>query len=397
MISWLTNASKKRVIDLIKGFMLEHPKYREDAANVQNKYAFDERPKRGVIVDGTSGDRVKMAADNYMGRMSSFAMLTHYNGKPNTTVEWIRENFNVLEQLDPLRRKFPSAPGTYLFKVESLPDDSKNIPGTLTITPVLDIIGEPIIHFLDTGLAEASLSKAPIYPGAIRLWLGKRALLNGVDYEVDSETGVVTFQKVGPVDETITADYKYISEVSYDVPFYRGRASHSMINGLTIAFGDRVQENDEWAIVVYDKRKDVGEAYGGKFEMSFDILAFSKDAEDREKLSDYLIMKVLESQGKLGTEGFELLEINPGGENEDVFNPETDEFYYESSISLSLRVDWSIIVPLPVEVFRIEMTSKAAETETGYLDGSFTLDKLNATQISGRLAVGREYSYERIS
>ena len=397
MISWLTNASKKRIIRLLKGFMLEHPRYRGDADNVQNKYSFDERPQRGIIVDGTSGDRVKMSADNYMGRLNSFAMLTHYNDKPNTTVEWVRENHNVLEKIDPTRRTFPGPEGVYLFKIDSLPDDSRKVPGYYTCTPVLQVYKEPLIHFLDMGLTSANLSRYPIYPGSVRLWLGKRALLNGVDFEIDSETGSIEFLKSGPVGGEITADYKYFSDTREKVPFYRERADIEIINGLVLAFGDRAQENDEFAVWVTSERKDVAEVYGGKFEMSFDLVVFSKDAEDREKLSDYVIMKMLESQNALGFEGFELLDVNPGGENEDVFNPETDEFYYESNVSVTMRVDWSIYVPLPVDLWRIEQTSKALETETGYLDGTFTTDLSKVLQERGVLGVGRDLTYERIS
>jgi hypothetical protein len=396
MISWLTNASKKRIIELLRGFMLEHPRYREDAKNVQNKYAFTERPGRGIIVDGVSADRVKLAADNYMGRLRSFGMLVSYNSKPNTTVEWVRENNNVLSQTDPTRRTFPVPEGVFLFKVTSLPDDANNVPGHVTVESIFDIFDEDLITFTDGGLFESTLAHSPVYPGSVNLYQGTKLLLNGVDYEVESDTGVVHFLKPGPIGFGITADYRYIGETRTEVPFYREKPDVDTIPGLIIAYGDRSQMDDEWAIVISHDRKETADMYGGKFEMSFNLVAFSKDAEDREKLSDYIVMKVLESQPRLGFEGFELLDINPGGENEEVFNPDTDEFFYDSSISLTLRVDWSFYIPLPIEIKRITATSKAVESSQGYLDGSYTLDNLRMLESSGIFSLGRTLTYERL-
>jgi hypothetical protein len=179
--------------------------------------------------------------------------------------------------------------------------------------------------------------------------------------------------------------------------FKKEEANNTMLPGVVLAFGDRSVENDRFDVVVTSERTDVAEVFGGKFEMNFDIIAFSKDSEDREKLSDYLIMKILEKQNKLGFEGIELLDVAPGGENEDVFNQETDEYFYESNISLSFRVDWSIYKPLPIVIWRGEMTSKTQEQEKGHLDGSYTYDLLNVDPVgTSVLSIGRNLTYERM-
>ena len=137
MIIWLTNATKKKIIKEIKKILYDHPKYRADSDNVQNKYAFDQRPQRGVIVSSTSADRVRLSADNYVGRLSSFCMLMNVGEAPNTTIEWIRENNNILEQISKDRTVFPSPPGSYIFEIETIPDEANNIPGTFTVEPFL--------------------------------------------------------------------------------------------------------------------------------------------------------------------------------------------------------------------------------------------------------------------
>ena len=398
MISWLTNATKRRIILEIKRILAEHPRYMSDSENVQNKFAFDERPQRGVIVNGTSADRVRLAADNYMGRLSSFIMLTPEKDSPNTTVEWVRENYNVLENFSPNRDSFPSPPGVYKFQVQRLPDEARNIPGLITVDPILTVLGEYIITFNNAGVLQGQISRGNLYPGSVRLWLDKRiALIPGVDFTVDNETGEVLFLKSTPIDGVIYADYRYILPTQGPYEFRKEQFDVQMIQGAVIAFGDRTQENDKFNIVVTDSRVDVADVYGGKFEMNFELIAFSKDSEDREKLSDYLVMKILEKQNALGFEGIELLDVTPGGENEDVFNPETDEYFYESSINVSFRVDWAIYNPLPVVIWRSELNSKEEEQDKGHLDGSYenNLLRIDPTSIS-TLEIGRGLTYERM-
>lgn len=396
MISWLSNATKRRIIKEIKGMLYEHPRYRADSENVQNKFAFDERPQRGVIVNGTSGDRVRLAADNYMGRLSSFCMLSPVSGFPGTTVEWVRENNNVLEGFAANRDSFPSPPGVYQFDVVRMPDEARNIPGLVTISPMLTILGEHIVTFNDYGVHTGQISRSSLYDKSVRLWLNNRiALIPDVDFSIDYQTGEIIFKRTTPNDGTITADYRYIVPVQGPYEFRKEQFDVNMLPGAVIAFGDRPQEADRFNIVVTEDRVDVANVYGGKFEMNFDLIAFSKDSEDREKLSDYLVMKILEKQNSLGLEGIELLDVSPGGENEDVFNPETDEYFYESNISVSFRVDWAIYSPLPIVVWRGEFNSKQEEEAHGHLDGSYTNDLLKVDTRSN-LSIGRQLTYERM-
>lgn len=399
MIAWLSNATKERVIREIRKILKDHPKYRADSENVQNKYAFDERPSRGVIVNGVSAERVNLSADNFMGTLSSFCMLVPIDGKPCTTVEWVRENYNILEKVSSSRDVFPSPPGIYKFEVKSLPDVGRNTPGYVIMTPILTVHNEPLIMFGSNHDTEAQLEHQNIYPGSVRLWLdSRRALLPEIDFTVNNETGAVTFLKETPPGDFIHADYRYILPEGDPKPFYTEKFDVDMIPGAILAFGDRAQECDKFAVVVTDERTEVAKVYGGKFEMNFDLIAFSKDSEDREKLSDYIVMKILERQNALGFEGIELLDISPGGENEEVFNPETDEYFYDSNISMSLRVDWSIYVPLPIVVWRAEMTTKQMEQETGYLDGTYKTDSLIAEPNGhSSLIIGKDLTFEKIT
>jgi hypothetical protein len=398
MIISLTNATKRRIIYELKNILYDHPRYRADSENVQNKFAFDERPQRGVIINGTSADRVVLSADNYMGTLVSYAMQAPVGKKPNTTVEWIKENKKTLNDHDPSGNSFPTSPGVFLFKIVKMPNVPEKISGTLEMTSIQDYAGEPCIVVPTSEFGEAQLSNQDIYPGSVNLVAdGRTVLLPEVDYTVDSSSGLITFLKTGALTSNITADYRSYGVKSATYDFMPETVREDFISGLQIYFGDRTQENDEWAIVISPDRNEVAKLYGGKFEMSFDIVAFSKDAEDREKLTDYIVMKIMERQLALGTEGIELLDVAPGGENEDVFNPETDEYYYESNISLRVRVEWGITIPLPLKITRHTFVSKIMEEASGYLDATFSTDNLRVEPHVVEAQVGRIYNGERIT
>ena len=127
---------------------------------------------------------------------------------------------------------------------------------------------------------------------------------------------------------------------------------------------------------------------------------FLRDSEDREKLSDYIIGEILNKKLSWGFEGIELLDISPGGESEEIYNAEIDDYYYDSAVSLTVRVDWESHVSLPIQNFRIEQTSKAEEQEKGYADGSFVLDLLRTgdlTDVAGvSTTIGKRITFPRI-
>jgi len=398
--SWLSSPIKKKLIHELRSILESHPRYRGDAQNVQNKFAFTERPQRGIILNNTSADRVRLSADNYIGCLSSFCMLAYYTDFPGTTIEWVRENSDLLYKISPKRNIFPSHPGVYNISITEVPDEAHNIPGKFVITPLLTITNEPLIVFSSSGDFDAQLSHENIYPGSVRLWLDQRiALLEGVDFIVENTTGYVTFLKPTPTGYSVSADYRFIIPDQGPLDFKSEEFDATSIPGVVIAFGDRAQKGDRLSIVVTDERVDTASIYGGKFEINTELIVFTRDAEDREKMSDYVIIKMLERQNDLGFLGIELLDISPGGESEEVYNEATDDYFYDSTISLSLRVDWESYIPLPIEVEAIRMTSKSAEQETGYLDGTFPYDLLKTgspVEVAGvNTIIGRNIGYER--
>jgi hypothetical protein len=117
-------------------------------------------------------------------------------------------------------------------------------------------------------------------------------------------------------------------------------------------------------------------------------------------MSDYVVEKVLELQNVLGFEGLELLSISPGGESEEVYNAEIDEYFYQSEVSLSMRVDWETWVPIPMVIDRVDLTSEAKANQMGFLNENTPYDLLQiATELGMTtfpVKVGKKLTYERV-
>lgn len=319
---------------------------------------------------------------------------------PGTSVEWVTENQHHLETISRKRDVFPSPPGVYTVNVLSVPDEPSNAPGEFMVEPVLSVVGEPLIQFTGSHDYHASLAREGVYPGSVRLWLdGRRALVEGTDFNVDHSTGGITFLSETPSGSYVTADYKYLVAPTGPYRYQREEFSVDAIPGAVIAFGDRVQKDDRVSVVVFDGRKEAADVYGGKFEVSFDLLVFTKDSDDRERMADYVTVKLLELQNRIGFEGLEIVDVSPGAESEEVFNDTSDEYYYDRTVSMTVRVDWEVYFPLPLEIQRHEFTSRSTEVDTGYL-GSYPLDLLRAVDperfASIPVIVGKKLTYESI-
>ncbi len=394
----LIGPTKKRLIEELRQILYAHPRYREDSQNVQNKFAFKQRPQRGIIVNNASADRVRLSADNYVGRLSSFVMQAMVGNHAGTSVEWVMENKSLLEQYSPTRDIFPSPPGVYLLEILTCPDDARGVPGTFSVEPVLTVSDELLLVFGQ----EAQLSRQGIYDGAVRLWIdGRRALLDGVDFTVDYSEGLITFLKPVLPGMNIYADYRYKLPVQSPYYFKTEATNYEAIPGAVIAFGDRHVVGDKLAIVVGQTRAETADVYGGKFEVNFELVLFARDPEDREKMVDYVVVSILDRQNQLGFDGLELLDVSPGGESEEVYVAEIDDYFYDGAVTVGIRVDWEVYTPLPVEVFRIETISKARERESDVLGGSGESDlvqvKARAWGLAGVAAIGkRSPTYERI-
>ena len=355
MYYYLVGALKRRLILELRESFARHPLYSKLTPFIQNKYAFDERPQFGIVIKSASASKVALSGDNYIGTIASHVMLTNV-GPPAHPIEWVREDLATVKAN---QGSFPTPPGIYYLEILQAPEVTQDF-GKFIIDPLLTVTDEALMHF-QTGLEqEAQLQNIPT-PGTVRLWLNRNLLLKeGQDYRVDYQTGAVTFLRQVQADSLLIADYRYAGASIGPVDYYWNRSDHTTLPGVVMAFGKRGKVGDKVAIAVYGDRVDTAKAYGGKFEVNFDMDVIAQDPAQMEEIADLAVMYLWgERRDALATEGIEVVDISFGGEAEETYDETGDTYYYNASISLQLRADWEMHVPLPLTISKITVEATA--------------------------------------
>jgi len=195
----------------------------------------------------------------------------------------------------------------------------------------------------------------------------------GGDYSLDPATGEITFLHDFEPGTKITADYKYPDDSQGPFPIGGGEVSNSeAIPGVVIAFGTHLEDGDVMAIVVEEERSDVSDVYGGKFDMSLDFDIIARDSMTRSEMVDLIIMYLWQwRRERLAEEGIIIESVSMGGESEEPYDDTGDDYYYLSSISLSLMTDWEIHIAKPLHIRRITPTTydyDARMAERSYME-----------------------------
>jgi hypothetical protein len=353
---------------------------------IQNKYAFDERPQFGIVVKGSSANKVQFAPDNFMGTVQSHVMLA-YVGQPSFPIEWIREDLKVVGR----NSGMPILPGVYFLEVLSAPPNAQE-PGYFALDPMLTVTDEALL-LLQSGIErEAQLQQAPVR-NTVRIWENSQTLLKeGVDFRVNYDGGqgaVELLTKFQPGTK-LTADYRYAAPSVGPVEFYWNTSDDKTLPGVVMAFGKRAEKGNKVAIVVYPERVDAAQAFGGKFEASFDLDVISRDTIQTEEIADLAVMYLWgQKKSVLEFEGIEIVDISIGGEAEEQYDETGDSWYFTASMSLQLRADWEIHVPLPLTI------SRATTVRGNPLDGPGLQQVSN--ELFFRMHANRNPDFERIA
>ena len=337
-----------------------HPIYAKIVPFIQSKYAFSERPQFGIVVKGSSANKVALSGDNFMGTIDSHVMLTNV-GEMAYPIEWVRED---LETVRANGSVFPLAAGIYYIEILNAPTNPQE-PGQFIVDPLLTVTDEAVLQFQSGIEREAQLQNFPV-PKTLRLWLNKSTLLKeGTDYTVNYKTGALSLNLRAGVNALLTADYRYAVPSIGPIDFYWNQADHKTLLGVVLAFGKRARGGDKVAVVVYEDRVATARAFGGKFEVSFDFDVISQDPIQMEEIADLVIMYLWgERKPHLETEGIEIVDISMGGESEETYDETADTFFYNASMSIQLRADWEIHVPLPLVISKV--VQEPTDTTVGW-------------------------------
>lgn len=373
----LVGALRRRLILELRESFSKHPVYRKITPYIQNRFSFEERPEVGIVVKGSSANKVQLDPSNFVGTVQSHTMLAQV-GQAVFPLEWVKEDLACLRAN---QGTMPTLPGVYYLEILEAPQKEGDL-GQFVIDPLLTVTEEPVLVF-QTGLeTEGQLQNEPL-SGTLRLYQGRQFLLeSGVDYTLGPK-GQITFNQPFPPTTFITADYRYPVDSIGPLPFRWNASNTTALPGVVLAFGKRSEQGQKVAVVVYQDRVDAAQAFGGKFEVSFDLDILARDTVQVEEIADLAYMYLWANKKPvLELEGIEIVDISIGGEGEEAIDETGQNFQYTISISLQLRADWEVHVPLPLTISKL--TPETNQVASGLFYETYPV------------LAGRSPDYERI-
>lgn len=378
MYFMLSSAVKRRFIAELRRFWGYHPKYKDLVGNIQGKYGFAERPQYSITVKVSGGaNRNDFAADNYKGLVHSYVYLTKYQNYPGVAIEWVREDARAIQENNGI---FPSHPGVYF--IELTTDTEFNVDA------LLDVYREPVLMM---GVLTAQLQQAPL-DGTLHIYELPSGflLVEGENYTLvrDSEgkpTGEIILTDPVTGGRYLTADYRYYGGSTGPFTIYPMHANNKAIPGVVLAFGNRNGVGDRMAVVVQNVRRPAYLVYGGQWDMSMELEVLSRDLEAQMEIADstaVYIWGILRSH--LSSEGIEITDLSLGGESEEVYDDNGDDYFYNATMNATVRTDWEVHVPLNVFLRQVSpLTVDQAKRLAGLPD-----DELQNFQTSLQLVEG---------
>ena len=346
MFFFLTSAVSHRFIKEIRAYWAKHPKYADLVNNVQGKYSVEQRPQYAIIVKVGSANKVQLSADNFMGTVQSYVALARVPGYEGTSVEWVREDSLAIQAN---RGKFPSPAGVYY--CEMTEDDR------FYVDPLLEVRNERLTL---VNPAEALLQQTP-FKGSLRILEipSGRLYHEGTDYTLGDD-GVTVYLRSPMIPGTaLVSDYRYPGTTTGPWEAKPLMGYNRAIPGCVLAFGRRAKKGDRFAVVVGAEREDAYLEYGGRWDLNVDIDVVARDVYAQREIADSTVMFLWATLRPLIVDqGLDITEISMGGESEDVYDENGDDYFYNSSFSLTVQTDWFNHVPLLPRILSYAETLK---------------------------------------
>jgi len=407
MFNSLTESLKQRVITELRRFWSFDPQYKEIVPHIQGKYSFKERPQMGIIVKPGSASPIQLSADNFQGTVSSYVVLQKVGESPGLSIEWVKEDARAIQNNGGV---FPTPRGVYYIEVLQ---EKVDLGGQIVdskvfyIDPLLEVVNEtPTLQDPLTWV----LQRGVFHPGSLQLFEmpGNLKLYVDVNYTADPTTGVVTLVSPLPRGTWLSADYRYPGTSTGPFLLKEGRGYSQVLPGVVLAFGRRITIGDRMAVVVSDRRSPVALEYGGRWEANFDLDIMARDVVAQGELCDRTMLYLWGiARNRLSGEGIEITTVSFGGESEEVYDENGDDYFYNGSISLTIQSEWAIHVPLDSAFGHVSAQSIAqAAASAGMADDERIQNEEQNLQLVGDLDMlnvqdpffrGGKATYEKIS
>ena len=331
----LTLQVRNLIIEELKAHWADHPRYPELSHFIQGKYSFEQRPQFGMVVKTSGMSNVPLNAQNYIGQILGYCLVAQtVNSNKTSSIEWVKEH--------PYPSRIAEA-GIYILDIAETETNSRLFNITMTqykkrkeTSPVftnpttIELLGTPVQNSL----------KIIEYPSR----------MNFTDYTINGST--ITLDD--PLPKGITLEIMYTEFIDTFDP-YQVQPDYTyseLIPGILIHFGRNLNDGDQQAIVVYEERSPVYNEYGGRFDVSVDIDIIARDPHSQADISDHMVVwtwGVL--RNKLGEWGLNINDVSYGGESEEAYDENGDDYFYNSSMSFTIQTDWYIHVPI-IESFK---------------------------------------------
>lgn len=341
-----TLSVKNRLIEELRRYWGSHPRYPELAQNIQGKFSFEERPQFGMIVKTGGMSNVALSQNNFIGTVHGRVYLAQTVQRVATTIEWVKE--------DQISGKQPEV-GIFNIKIEN-----GTIEGCtgMRIHKYLRVVENNPFFSNDTTI---QLSSVPL-PFSLRVveFPQGKILVKDVDYTYNEDTLEINLILGEGV--SLAPQYQVVyTEDSGELGLFNFKpdmAYHEFIPGVVIAVGRRVHKGDEMWIVVTEYPEDVAHEYGGKMDVSVDLEIITRDVHSQADICDHMMVWLWASlREKFGSLGMAITDISFGGDAEEVYDENGDDYFYTGSISMTIQTDWFVHFPLVLPILAVDTTN----------------------------------------
>lgn len=343
MYHHLSLAVRDRVIKELRRFWSDHPRYPNFAQNIQGKFVFDERPQFGMIVKTGGASNVILDANNFIGTIEGYVSLAQFPDKRyHGSIEWVRE--------DPMVQPTEMTPGIYHLEVYEAEGADPTQRAHDVYYQRYQRVQENALMFISE--TEIMLSGEPIEK-SLRIYEAPSMRLLG-EAEYVLEGNKITLTEAQPRGTSLSVLFTEKMERQGPFRVQPATAYREIIKGVVIVFGRRLQHKDEMAIIVTENREEVSHEYGGRWDVSVDVDIIARDVHSQADISDQTAVWIWSTlRPKFASMGMELSDVSLGGEAEEVYDDNGDDYFFTASISFSIQVDWFIHFPLVVPINNI--------------------------------------------
>jgi hypothetical protein len=184
-----------------------------------------------------------------------------------------------------------------------------------------------------------------------------RLYVSGTDYTLGADGVTIYLRSPLPTQCALSATYRYTGTPTGPWEAKPFKGYNKAIPGVVMVFGRRGVKGDRFAVLVNPTREDAYQEYGGKWDLSIDIDIIARDPYAQREIADMTAMFLWANlRNNLIDQGIDITEVGMGGETEEVYDENGDDYFYNSTLTMTLQTDWFAFVPLAPRILSVAET-----------------------------------------